>query len=53
MGFKAFSTHAVEEIQEGFNDLSMSFDVELLYLVNRAGYIIREVGCVWIDSGMP
>lgn len=51
MGFKAIRSDIIPHIHRGFSELEMAFDVELLWIAKAKGYSMKEVGCVWIDSG--
>jgi hypothetical protein len=49
-GLKALRPQAVEKIHSRFTELGMSFDVELLKLLQKDGYRIAEIPAVWRDS---
>ena len=46
-GFKAFGLHACRPILEAAQVNGFAFDVELLFLANRAGLRIREIPVRW------
>lgn len=46
-GFKLFSAEAVEALFPRLTIDSFAFDVELLFLAQRAGAVVREVGIEW------
>ena len=46
-GFKLFSAEAVEALFPRLTIDSFAFDVELLFLAQRAGAAVREVGIEW------
>ncbi|MDR2428223.1 MAG: hypothetical protein LBD62_00275, partial [Candidatus Margulisbacteria bacterium] len=49
-GLKALRPQAIAAIQAQLTELGMSFDVELLKLLQNAGYRIAEIPAVWRDS---
>ncbi|MDR1453353.1 MAG: hypothetical protein LBJ25_05210 [Candidatus Margulisbacteria bacterium] len=49
-GLKALRPEALRAVHSQFTELGMSFDVELLKLLQNAGYQIAEIPAVWRDS---
>jgi len=49
-GFKAFRKDSCTKIFEGQTIPKFAFDVELLYLAQRAGLKIKEVGVLWFNN---
>jgi hypothetical protein len=49
-GFKAFRLDRCRPILEGARIAGFAFDVELLYLAQRAGLCIREIPVRWNHS---
>jgi dolichyl-phosphate beta-glucosyltransferase len=49
-GFKCFKRQAARVIFQQQRLNGFSFDVELLYLAQKAGYSIKELPVVWINS---
>lgn len=49
-GGKVFKTAALKEITNKLAVNDMTFDVEILFLLHRAGYQIKEVPVVWREN---
>ncbi|MCM8788126.1 MAG: glycosyltransferase, partial [Candidatus Omnitrophica bacterium] len=49
-GFKLFEREVIEKILPFTKDRTLSFDTELLLLSILAGYKIKEVPIIWVDS---
>ncbi len=49
-GFKLFKAKVIKELCNKQKLAGFSFDVELLFLAQIAGYSIKEVPVIWIDS---
>lgn len=50
VGAKAFRPNVIKKTHEGYSELSMAFDPQVLRLAAEAGFKIDEQGMVWIDS---
>jgi len=48
-GAKVFRRYVLEKVFEGLNSNGFAFDVNLLYLVHRAGFRVKELGVEWTD----
>lgn len=49
-GAKVFKREAIKKLNGRIKLTGWSFDINLLYLLNKLGYIIKEVPTVWEDS---
>lgn len=49
-GAKAFKSKAIQAVLPELGTTSFAFDVDLLYLLNRKGFKIREFPIVWEDQ---
>ena len=50
-GFKWFQKEAAQEIFSLTKIKGFAFDVEILFLANRLGYLIEEVPVNWVEKG--
>jgi glycosyltransferase involved in cell wall biosynthesis len=48
-GAKAFKREAVEAIVDDLGTTNLAFDVDVLYLMRKNGYVLREVPTAWDD----
>ena len=46
-GFKSFSAQAAEDLFASQTLTGWSFDIEILFIARRRGYIIKEIGIPW------
>ena len=49
-GFKLFKGDIVREIASELRINGFCFDVELIYLILRKGYKVKEIGVIWDNS---
>lgn len=49
-GFKLFSNQAARRIFQKQTVLDFSFDIEILVIAKRLGFMIKEVGITWYDD---
>jgi len=49
-GFKLFKAPAAKEISPMLTVRGFSFDVEMLYLLLKKGYKVKEVPVIWLNS---
>lgn len=49
-GAKVFRKEVIDSILPELRINNMAFDVELLYLIKRRGYQLKEVPTVWVDK---
>ena len=49
-GFKAFTRKAAESVSARQRLCGFSFDVEMLFIARRMGFLIREVPVVWMNK---
>lgn len=49
-GFKLFSNQAAKKIFQKQTVFNFSFDIEILVIAKRLGFMIKEVGITWYDD---
>ena len=49
-GAKIFKSEAIEKVIHKIGMTSWAFDIEILYLLKKAGFIIKEVPTVWSNQ---
>ena len=49
-GAKIFKKHVIKKILPSLEVNNMSFDVELLFLITKAGFKVKEIPTIWIDN---
>jgi len=48
-GAKAFRREAIEAIRDRLGTTNCAFDVDVLYLMHKGGYTVKELPLTWVD----